>query len=59
MIEERGGRVTETVSPRTSYVVVGAAPGEKLAAARRLGVATLDEDAFVDLVRPAPEVSSR
>jgi DNA ligase (NAD+) len=51
LIAERGGRVTETVSPRTNYVVVGAAPGEKLAAARRLGVATLDEPAFVALVQ--------
>jgi DNA ligase (NAD+) len=51
LIEERGGRITETVSPRTNYVVVGAAPGEKLAAARRLGVATLDEPAFVALVQ--------
>jgi DNA ligase (NAD+) len=53
LIERRGGRVTETVSLKTDYAVVGAAPGEKLAAARRLGVATLDEDAFAALVQSA------
>ncbi len=50
VIEEHGGRVTETVSPRTDYVVAGASPGAKLAAARRLGVRMLDEAAFAALM---------
>jgi DNA ligase (NAD+) len=50
-IRARGGRVTESVSRATDYVVVGAEPGEKAARARSLGVSTLGERAFLALVR--------
>ena len=46
-----GGRVSDTVSRKTSYVVVGTDPGAKLTRARTLGVPTLDEDAFLALAR--------
>jgi len=49
-IEERGGRVTASVSKKTDYVVVGADPGAKAARAAELGVPTLDEAAFRDLL---------
>jgi NAD-dependent DNA ligase len=39
------------VSRTTDYVVVGERPGEKLVAAKRLGVPTLSERAFLALVR--------
>jgi DNA ligase (NAD+) len=53
-IEARGGKVTNSVSKKTSYVVVGESPGTKLAKAEQLGVALLDEAEFVDLLEHGP-----
>ncbi len=49
-IEERGGRVTSSVSKKTGYVVVGADPGSKADRAAELGVPMLDEAAFRELL---------
>jgi DNA ligase (NAD+) len=53
LIEARGGRVSDSVSKATDYVVAGEDPGSKLARASRLGVATLDEDALRKLLAAA------
>lgn len=45
-IEARGGRVTGTVSKKTSVVVAGREAGSKLERARELGVAVIDEAEF-------------
>jgi len=41
--------VTESVSKKTDYVVVGAEAGSKAAKAAALGVATLTEDDFREM----------
>jgi DNA ligase (NAD+) len=54
-IEARGGKVTSSVSNKTSYVVVGENPGSKLAKAEQLGVTLLDEAAFRKLLKEGPD----
>jgi DNA ligase (NAD+) len=49
-IEARGGKVTNSLSGATTYLVVGDSPGSKLDKATKLGVATLDEPAFLALL---------
>lgn len=43
LIEQSGGRVTDSVSKKTSFVLAGDAPGSKLEKARALGVEVIDE----------------
>lgn len=50
LIEERGGKVSNSVSRKTNYVVVGENPGSKLEKARALGIAILDEEDFERLL---------
>jgi DNA ligase (NAD+) len=45
-IEEMGGKVSGSVSKKTSYVLAGADAGSKLQKAQDLGVPVLAEDAF-------------
>jgi DNA ligase (NAD+) len=52
-IEQAGGKVTSAVSAKTSYVVVGAEAGSKLAKAEKLGIPTLSEPALLDLLDSA------
>jgi DNA ligase (NAD+) len=46
-LRRRGAHVTDSVSKKTDYLVVGAAAGSKLEKARKLGVRILDEPQFI------------
>jgi DNA ligase (NAD+) len=57
-IEERGGRVTSSVSKKTSFVVFGDDPGSKLDKARDLGLPCVEEAAFREMLAKGPEAST-
>jgi DNA ligase (NAD+) len=50
-LEAKGAKVADSVSKKTTGVVVGENPGSKLAKAEQLGVAVLDEAALERLLR--------
>lgn len=49
LIEERGGKVSGSVSKRTSYVLAGEDAGSKLDKAGQLGVKIIDEETFIKM----------
>lgn len=50
MIERAGGRVTNSVSKNTDYLIVGQQAGSKLEKARKLGVEILDQEQILSLL---------
>jgi DNA ligase (NAD+) len=50
LIENLGGKVTESVSKKTDFLVAGADPGSKIKKAGSLAVPILDEAAFEKLI---------
>ena len=50
MIEDHGGKVSSSVSKKTSYVVAGEESGSKLTKAQSLGINILNEQEFLNLL---------
>ena len=50
-IELFGGKVSGSVSKKTSYVILGENAGSKERKARELGIPILDEDAFLAMIQ--------
>jgi len=51
LIKENGGKVSSSVSSKTSYVLCGENPGSKQQKAEELKVTILDEDEFMKLIK--------
>lgn len=51
IIEDRGGKVSGSVSKKTNYLLCGSEAGSKLDNAIKLNVTVLDENAFNDLIQ--------
>jgi DNA ligase (NAD+) len=49
-IVRRGGKVSGSVSKKTSFVLAGEAAGSKLEKAKQLGIRVLDEEQFRSLI---------
>jgi DNA ligase (NAD+) len=51
MVEQAGGRVTNSVSKATSFLVAGEEAGSKLEKARTLGVEIIDEKELLKRIK--------
>jgi len=49
--EAQGGRVSDSVSKKTDYVVVGTNPGGTLEKARKLGIRVIDEQEWTSMLK--------
>ncbi len=50
IIQNYGGKVSESVSKKTNYLLLGENPGSKLDRARELNIPIIDEDGFRKLI---------
>lgn len=49
-IEERKGKVSNSISGKTDYLILGESPGSKLSKAKELGITILNEKEFLDIL---------
>lgn len=50
LIKDRGGKVSDSVSKKTDYLLLGEAPGSKYDKAKKLEVAILSEEQFMQMI---------
>lgn len=58
-VQQRGGKVTSSVSKKTSFVVAGESPGSKYDKAVQLGVPILDDAGLDVLLTQGPEEAAK
>ena len=51
IIEKFGGKVSSSVSKKTSYVIAGKEAGSKLTKAKGLGITVLTERRFMNMIK--------
>jgi len=51
LVAKHGGKISTSVSSKTSFVLAGEKPGSKLKKAAELGVSIISEDQLVDMVK--------
>ncbi|MES2998343.1 MAG: NAD-dependent DNA ligase LigA [Pseudomonadota bacterium] len=56
LLLEKGAKVSNSVSKKTNYVVVGKDPGVKFLQAKKLGITCLTEETFSGLLHPPPAI---
>jgi len=54
LIKDNSGKVSSSVSPKTSFVIAGKDPGSKLDKARQLQVKVIDVNEFLQLIQKKP-----
>jgi DNA ligase (NAD+) len=61
LIRRAGGKVVNSVSKKTDYLIAGDSPGSKLAKAEEFGTEVIDEDALTELIGSgeAPKAGAR
>lgn len=51
LVKQNGGKVSSSVSKKTSFVIAGEEAGSKLTKATALGVPVIDEKTFLDMIK--------
>lgn len=52
LIENEGGKISNSVSKKTSYILAGSDAGSKLLKAQKLGIPIISEPLFLDMLKP-------